>query len=90
MRNNPPPGSRRVGDWLDMRVRTKTELRNGYAVVPAGSTGTIDGITPGLSILFDACPCCGVKVRMSRLSSNDVELSGTSTQQENKDEHEPI
>lgn len=76
-RNAPPPGSKRVGDWKGMRVRSLVEMKNGMGSLPAGTDYTVQGTTLGLSMVSDPCPTCGGKQHITRVQSKDVEPSPT-------------
>ncbi|TES99592.1 hypothetical protein [Burkholderia cepacia] len=73
VKNIPPPGKKRVGDWLNMRVRTKCEMANGYATIPAGALATVTGTGNGLWLKIDPCPHCGISVNITRVHGSDVE-----------------
>lgn len=72
-RNTPPPGSKRVGDWKGMRVRSLFPMTNGMGTLPAGTLYTVQGTTLGLSLVSDPCPTCGGKQHITRVQSKDVE-----------------
>lgn len=72
-KNSPPPGSKRVGDWKGMRVRSLVEMTNGMGSLPAGTAYTVQGTTLGLSLVSDPCPTCGGKQHITRVQSKDVE-----------------
>ena len=72
-RNSPPPGSKRVGDWKGMRVRSLSPMANGMGTLPAGTIYTVQGTTLGLSLISDPCPTCGGKQHITRVQSKDVE-----------------
>lgn len=72
----PPPGSKRVGDWKGLRVRTTRALSNGIADLPEGSFATVTQAPhgTGLHLKFDRCKGCGVSLYMSRVRADDVEV----------------
>lgn len=53
--------------WMGATVVTTQSLSSGVAVIPAGSRGVVEGAKRGLSVVFDACPCCGVQLRLTRI-----------------------
>lgn len=55
--------------WMGATVVTTQSLSSGVAVIPAGSRGVVEGAKRGLSVVFDACPCCGVQLRLTRMPS---------------------
>ena len=73
MRNNPPPGSKLVGDWKGMRVRSTRELRNGWGSMPAGSFFRVTHATAGIHMKSEPCACCGFQWSVSKVSSDDIE-----------------
>jgi len=74
MRLKPPPGKKRVADWTGMAVRTRRAMRNGLVEIPAGTLATVEhaGRT-GIHLTSAPCKCCGVRIRMTRVSHEDVE-----------------
>lgn len=77
MKLTPPTGHKRVCDWIGLRVRTLREMRNEFGCVPAGAIAT--SIAPraagtGLALEFDPCACCGVRIRVSDVPANWVEV----------------
>ena len=59
------------------KVVSRREMRNGYAVLPAGTVFTIEHKSKGLHLLSDPCPTCGVKVPISRVQPIDVDFLST-------------
>lgn len=59
-----------VRDVEGMHARTNREITNGMMVVPAGTRVRISRSFAWhrLEITADPCECCGVKVRVSRVS----------------------
>ncbi|EGU0513439.1 hypothetical protein JEA02_000817 [Salmonella enterica] len=53
--------------WVGATVVTCHELQSSLAVLPAGSRGVVNAAKRGLSVIFDACPCCGVQLRLTRI-----------------------
>jgi hypothetical protein len=74
VKNVPPPGSKKVGDWLDKHVKLKRAMTNGYATFPVGAKGVVTSTGNGLTIKLEACPCCGIRGWLSRIHGSDVEL----------------
>lgn len=61
-------------DYCDRRVRTTRELRNGFVVIPKGAVGRVESYSRGATVVFDACACCGMKPRISRIEPADIEF----------------
>jgi len=74
MRTRPPPGSRRVIDWIGRRVRLLRDIRTTVSTIPRGATGRVTAARSGISVDFDACPHCGVGARVRDLAAHDVEV----------------
>ncbi|EAP5220550.1 hypothetical protein IFO16_003157 [Salmonella enterica] len=53
--------------WVGATVVTTQSLSNPLAVLPVGSRGVVEGAKRGLSVVFDACPYCGIQLRMTRI-----------------------
>lgn len=60
--------------WRGARVVTTQTLQNALAAIPAGSEGVVEGATRGLSVRFDACPHCGVQLRLTGLRPEMLEI----------------
>ncbi len=60
--------------WVGATVVTRQELSNSLAVLPAGSRGVVNAAKRGLSVVFDACPCCGVQVRLTRVRPEMLDI----------------
>lgn len=73
MRSDFPPGSKRVSDWVGMRVRSKVALRNGNNSMPAGTIYTVSYARSGLTMESEKCPCCGVSQYIRSVPPRDVE-----------------
>lgn len=70
----PPPGKRLIGDWVGMKVKIRHALHNGYGAMPAGSVATVSSVTSvGLSLTFEHCQHCGIKLYMRRVSTHEIE-----------------
>lgn len=55
-------------------VRTLRDLKNGWGVIPRGTIATIAGKQGGFSLQSEPCPCCGMRVSISKVPYTDVEL----------------
>lgn len=66
-------GKSKASDWSCKRVKLTRECRNGYAIFPAGTVGTLSNeIREGnISFATDKCECCGITVFISGLSYRD-------------------
>lgn len=60
--------------WVGATVVTTQALSNPFAVLPVGSRGVVEGAKRGLSVVFDACPCCGIQIRMTRISPEMLDI----------------
>ncbi|HAU6733458.1 TPA: hypothetical protein JEL83_003396 [Salmonella enterica subsp. enterica serovar Elisabethville] len=60
--------------WVGATVVTTQGLSNAFAVLPAGSRGVVEGVKRGLSVVFDACPCCGIQHRMTRIRPEMLDI----------------
>ncbi|HGP2369208.1 TPA: hypothetical protein ACLGWU_003364 [Salmonella enterica] len=60
--------------WVDATVVTTQSLSNPFAVLPVGSRGVVEGAKRGLSVVFDACPCCGIQLRMTRIRPEMLDI----------------
>lgn len=60
--------------WRGRRVRSLRELRNASAIIPAGTVFTVKGKFGGLELLADACNCCRIQMRISRVPIEDLEM----------------
>lgn len=63
-----------IHELVGRRVRTLTDLANGYVHIPAGSVLTILSKRSGLELIGDRCPTCGILPQISRVDPRDVEL----------------
>jgi hypothetical protein len=77
VRNVPPPGKKRIADWMGLRVAIKTEMTNGYATFPAGCTAVVAGVGNGLHLKFDPCNCCGIAGHLMRVHGSEVKVIDT-------------
>ncbi|ECJ9549007.1 hypothetical protein FQO90_10060 [Salmonella enterica] len=60
--------------WMGATVVTTQSLSSGVAVIPAGSHGVVEGAKRGLSVVFDACLCCGVQLRLTRIRPEMLDI----------------
>lgn len=74
MRTAPPPGSKRVRDWIGKRVRLVRAIANGWGEYPAGTAATVDDALSGLGLKGEGCPHCGVRMFIRRVDPADVEV----------------
>lgn len=65
---------KRKMDWEGLKVKSLKPLKNGWASLPEGKVFTVGSWSRGLSMRSDPCECCGVRLSISRVSPNDVEL----------------
>jgi len=60
--------------WVGATVVTTQALNNAFSVLPVGSRGVVEGAKRGLSVVFDACPCCGIQLRMTRIRPEMLDI----------------
>lgn len=60
--------------WVGATVVTTQTLSSGLAVMPVGRRGVVESAKRGLSVVFDACPCCGVQLRMTRIRPEMLDI----------------
>ncbi len=74
MRLRPPPGKRLVAEWAGLRVRSRVPMRNSLGEVPAGTLFTVESSIggTGLHLKTSPCPHCGISMRISKVSDQDV------------------
>ncbi|ECY4644384.1 hypothetical protein ACCN59_002392 [Salmonella enterica subsp. enterica] len=60
--------------WVGATVVTTQALSNSFAVLPVGSRGVVEGAKRGLSVVFDACPCCGIQLQMMRIRPEMLDI----------------
>lgn len=75
MRNKPPPVATRVSAWIGKRVRLLCDVNTGQAIYPAGALAVVKDLCRGLTLVGDACSCCKVRIRMTRVPASYVELA---------------
>jgi hypothetical protein len=72
--NKPPKGSKLIGDWKGRRVKLRQDVEtNGGVRYPAGSLATVVSAYHGLELQGDPCACCGVRLRLRKISTHMVE-----------------
>lgn len=54
-------------------VRSRREMRNGYAVLPAGTLFTVHRRFSGYDLKSHPCDKCGVQIRINRVEDGAVE-----------------
>lgn len=76
MKLKPPPGHKLVRDWEGKRVRFVETVRNGAYEIPAGTLATVENAVggTGLHLIRDPCPCCKVRVFITGIGADDVEV----------------
>jgi len=60
--------------WQGVRVRSLRDMQNGWAALPAGTQFTIEEKHRGFSLRADACECCGLQARISKVQPFDLEI----------------
>lgn len=70
--NKPPPGHKRVRDWVGMTVETTRDIANGWGTIPAGTRCVVTYAYAGLSLRCDPCECCGAQMTIKSVSSSAV------------------
>ena len=62
-------------DYVGRLVRTTRELSNGFVTIPTGKKGKVESHSPrGSTLIFDACGCCSMQARISRIQATDIVL----------------
>lgn len=62
--------------WAGLKVGTLKPLSNGLCSIAQGTVCVVTRNWGGLRLTSDACPCCGVRVHISRVMEYDVEIIG--------------
>lgn len=70
--NIKPP--KQIYKWDKARVKLARPASNMMASLPTGTTGTVRKVGRGLEFTSDACQCCGVQVRITRMGLDYFEL----------------
>jgi hypothetical protein len=60
--------------FMGKKVRTLIQMRNGYMVIPEGTTCEITRKYQGFNLTSEPCKCCGVRISINRVPYRDVEL----------------
>lgn len=74
LRMVPPPGKKLIRDWVGLTVRFRTQLGNGMGRMPAGTLAKVRYAHGGLEVETEPCKCCGLQLRITRVSFTDVEV----------------
>ena len=61
-------------EMIGRKVRSKQELRNGWATIAAGTIWTIKSKQAGLGLVSDPCGTCGISVSITKVQPQLVEL----------------
>ena len=56
-------------------IRSRREMRNGYAVLPAGTLFTVRRRFSGYDLDSHPCDKCGVQIRISRVDDDALEAA---------------
>lgn len=63
-------------DLMGQKILTAREIISDAAVwVPAGSEFQVQDVANGFTLRSDPCPCCGVKIRLDRVSRDQTFLA---------------
>ncbi len=57
-------------------VSSRREMRNGYAILPAGTLFTVRRRFGGYDLDSHPCDRCGVQLRMTRVDDRHVDAAG--------------
>ncbi len=60
--------------WKGRKVRLRQDISNSWCILQAGTVLTINGKHNGFQLVSDPCPYCAVRVQVSRVFPNDVEV----------------
>jgi hypothetical protein len=74
MITKPPPGYKRVCDWIGKTVRTTEVLKNGWMEIPIGTVCAVTDARSGLRLCTDPCAHCGVRVYINKVPPHTVEM----------------
>lgn len=74
MRTAPPPGKKRVGDWIGLKIKTSRVLKSGMMEIPPGTICEVTSASSGLSLAVPKCEHCGVRVFITHVNPRDVEV----------------
>lgn len=62
-------------DWEGLVVISDYALANGMGEVPAGTKWIVTGYHQGLQMTSLPCTCCGLRMRISRVSEFDITVA---------------
>lgn len=69
-------GMKRAGDWVGQSVELARDISNSYCALPQGYRGKVTQQNAnGLTFEGEACDCCKVAPRITRLSYFDVRIA---------------
>ena len=60
--------------WAGKKVKSLCMIKNGWAELPAGTVFKIRGKMKGFDLVSDPCKTCGLKVSISRVGPEELEL----------------
>jgi hypothetical protein len=60
--------------WRGIRVRARNAIGTSRMLVPIGAILTVERKFSGFSLIADPCPCCGVRVRVTKVEPHNVEV----------------
>ncbi|EMM2166461.1 TPA: hypothetical protein MNP25_003591 [Klebsiella pneumoniae] len=72
MTNVKPP--KQLYKWHGAKLKLARPASNMLASLPTGTAGHVKKIGRGLEFTSDACECCGVQVRITRMGVKDFDL----------------
>jgi hypothetical protein len=61
-------------EWRGKRLRLLRPVQNTYVILPAGTIVTVKRKFKGFEIEGEACRCCGVRVRMTKVLPQSFEV----------------
>ena len=60
--------------WTGTTVKSYYEMSNGWCKIPAGTELKITRKYKGFSLISEPCSCCGVQVKISRVSPGSLAI----------------
>lgn len=60
--------------WKGKKVKSLVEIQNGWATLPAGTIFTVKRKWAGLELISDPCDHCGLKVSITKVPYDYIEL----------------
>ena len=60
--------------FVGKKVRTLMQMQNGLMIIPEGAVCTITRKFGGFNLKSEPCKSCGVRIRITRVHREDVEL----------------